>query len=231
MLNKSVLITGSTNGLGRELALSFADQNYTVLIHGRNPDKLNELFCEIKSRGVECFPYVCDLLKRESLAGLVEIAVANNVGVLVNNAGVYLNKPLSETTSSELDEIMQVNFYVPFFLTRGLLSHFGRNGSGLIVNINSLAGKQGSQNETAYSASKHALRGFSDSLRYEVIRKGVRIIDLYFGAMATQMTKGRKDPSECIQPKEAAKVITSLCENYETLSINEVNIGRRIYTS
>lgn len=229
MLNKSVLITGSTNGLGRELALGFASKGYDVIIHGRNSLRLDELSCKVKENNVKCLNLCGDLNLDDTLTNLTRIADESNIGILVNNAGVYLNKPFSEVTQEELEESFRINFYVPFLLTKSILPTLERNGSGLIVNINSLAGKAGSPNETVYSASKHALKGFSESLRYEVIKNGIRLLDVYLGAMATQMTLGRKDQLVCINPKEAAEIITSLCRDYESLNINEIVIGRIKY--
>jgi len=103
------------------------------------------------------------------------------------------------------------------------------NGSGLIININSLAGKSGSNGESAYCASKHALRGFSSSIQFDATKYGIRVIDVYLGAVQTDMTKGRKDQEKFILPEDVAKSIFNVSKNYKSMRVTELNLNRSIY--
>jgi short-subunit dehydrogenase len=124
---------------------------------------------------------------------------------------------------------MEVNFFSPVILTNMVLPIFLNKRGGLIININSLAGKQGSSGEAAYCASKQALNRHFDSLKFDIISKGVRILNVELGAMNTQMIKNRKDPEKIIQPEEVARCIVKNCEEYNSFYIGNINITRRKY--
>jgi short-subunit dehydrogenase len=220
---KTVMITGSSRGLGRELALEFS-KNYKVILHGRNPNSMK--IANLVSGDHESYIVDGDITDERTLQSLEDTANRVGLDILVNNVGIYSNGP---TTPEELKKIMETNFLASANLTLRLLPIMMRNEQSLIVNINSLAGKQGGPGEPAYSASKHALKGFFDSLRYQVTKHGVRIMDVYLGAMRTQMTEGRPNWELAMYPEEVARVIIKNCDLYDSLSLTELNIGRRKY--
>ncbi|OGJ15846.1 hypothetical protein A3K73_01625 [Candidatus Pacearchaeota archaeon RBG_13_36_9] len=226
---KTALITGSSKGLGRELALEFARNKYNIIIHGREQDALKEVEIIAGKEGVNVFTVVGDITQESTINALAEEAKTRNISILANNAGIYLNKPAEEMTMEELRTVMEVNFFAHVCLTKKILPVFLSKGRGFIVNINSLAGKQGGLGESAYAASKHSLRGFFDSLRYEVTKKGVRILDVYSGAMQTQMTKARETYPLLMKPEEVAEVIVKNCVEYSSLNPTEIHIGRIKY--
>lgn len=216
-MEKCVCVTGASRGLGRELALQFS-KSHNVMIHGRDLEALQEVYNKIpKGRG---YIVVGDIREEKTLDYLGEIAKAKDLDILVNNAGIY---------SNNLKEVMDVNFFAPINLTERILPIFKSKKSGLIININSIAGKQGGLGESVYSASKHALKGYFDSLRFNVTKYGIRILDVYPGGINTQMTDWRENQKLLMDPKEVAKVIVKNCELYESLSVNEISIGRRHY--
>ncbi len=227
MVKKTVLITGSSKGLGKCLALEFS-RKYNIILHGRDKKSLEGVTRQIKASGMDYDVIMGDITSENVLESLAVKAKRKNIDILINNAGIYLNQEFGESYE-DFKRIMDVNFLAPVRLIQKILPFFVKKGSGLIVNINSVAGKRGSKGESAYCASKHALKGFSDSLKYEVTGKGIRIIDFYLGAMATQMVKGRKNPEMCIQPKDAARFIFGVCNEYPSLNPDEININRRKY--
>lgn len=226
---KTALITGSSKGLGKELALEFSRNEYDTIINGRDKSALREVLEGARKNGIEAYSVAGDITKEETINALIEEARARNIEVLVNNAGMYIKKPLTEMTMDDLKAVMEVNFFAVARLTQKILPIFLRRGEGIIVNMNSVAGEQGSLGESAYSASKHALRGFFDSLRYEVTTRGVRILDVYLGAMQTQMTKGRDTYSLLMNPREVAEMIVKNCKIYKSKSVGEIHIGRINY--
>jgi len=228
MPRKTVLITGSSQGLGKHLALEFSKIGYEIILHGRNEESLNDAKKQVEKNS-ECLTVIGDIRSDETINELQEVARLNSLDILVNNVGVYLNQFGEDTPIEDYKRVMEINFFAPIKLMKATLPIFKEKGSGLIVNINSIAGEQGSPKETAYCASKHALRGFSNSLKPEVIEYA-RIIDVYLGAMATQMTKGiRPDFEFLIQPEEAAKAIVRNCEDYKTLCPKEISLRRIKY--
>ncbi len=224
MENKSVCVTGSSRGLGKQLALQFS-KNYDVIIHGRDKEKLQEVYrlcCGPSAlpnkKNVDIIEG--DVRDPQVLDSLVEISKRRGLDILVNNAGIY---------HGSSKEIMDVNVSAVIDLTERILPIFKEKKSGLIVNINSIAGKQGGSGNPAYHASKHALRGYFNSLRFNVTKDGIRILDIYPGGIDTQMTDWREDQKLLMDPEEVAKVIVKNCELYRSLGVNEISIGRRHY--
>lgn len=215
-----VLITGSSRGLGKELALEFSRNGYSVIANGRRLSELQELYAQ-----TECEVIQGDITEERTLNLLGQI---KGLDILVNNAGIISNKPFNELTEEEIRKLMEVNFFAPIELTRRLLPSFLER-KGLIVNINSVAGQLGCINKSVYCASKFALRGFFDSLKYEVTKQGVRILNVYLGAMQTDMSKDRTEYENLMKPDEVAKVIVRNCKLSDTLYIPELNIGRVKY--
>jgi short-subunit dehydrogenase len=226
---KTILITGSSSGLGRELAIKLSEDGNKIITHGRNASELSNLKKQIEQKGISNPIIVGDLSSQQTLTSLINEAKKFDLDILINNAGQYLNKEFFNCAEEEINNILNINFFSHIKLIKGILPHFLNKKKGLIININSIAGLQGSKGEALYSASKHALKGFSESLKLEVTSKGIIIMDVYLGAMATKMAAGRKNPELCIQPKEAASVISRLCETYDSLYVSEIKLLRRKY--
>src|SRR3989344_830527 len=220
-MSNSVLITGASQGLGKAMTHEFYNKGYNLILNGRDKAKLDLLSYEIGIKGI-VIPG--DLREKNTIDRLIEEAEKRKVSILVNSAGVYLKKTVAETSESELREVMETNFFSAVNLTTRILPFFVVNGGGTIININSVAGDSGSYGESAYAASKHAINGFFDSMRYEVARGSVRITNVALGAMQTEMSYGREDWDKFISPEEAAKLIVSSCIDYKTLCPNEIRI-------
>jgi len=233
---KTALITGSSKGLGARLALVFARNGYNIILHGRDEKKLKAIEQEIFKQdywiikdGIDCEVVKGDLRSTNTLANLYAIAKKTNLDILINNAGIYEKKHFQDMDFDDFLRILTVNLIVPIQLIKRIYPIFLEKKSGLIININSLAGKNPNEMEAAYCASKYGLRGFMDSFQIEANRNNVKIINVYLGAMQTTITEEREDKSKLIQPEEAANAIFRMCKDYKSLRITEVNLMRRIY--
>ena len=229
MSEKTVLITGSSRGLGKSLALVFAENRYNVILHGRDEQALKKVQESVLENNVECDVVIGDITTGETISRLSEIAERRNFDILINNAGLYVKEPFPDMSLEDFRRIIEVNLIAPVCLTHKVFPIFQRKKSGLIININSIAGKNASDGESAYCASKHGLKGFTRSLSFDATRSGIRVIDVYLGAMNTGMTKGRKEPEKCIKTSEAADLIFRICKDYRSMRINEINLSRRRY--
>jgi 3-oxoacyl-[acyl-carrier protein] reductase len=205
---KTVLITGSSRGLGQALSDIFLYHGHNVIGHSR-------------SNG--------DLLEYVTLSKLAQKAIKNDIDVLINNAGIYYDLNLTEMHDTEIDELIKVNLIAPILLSKYIIPIFHKKNSGLIININSMAGKSGNAGESIYSASKFGLRGFSQSLRREVSKYGIHVISVFVGCMQTDMAKHKPDYDKFILPSEVAKTIYAISENYKSMSVNEIDITRTNY--
>ncbi len=224
MMPKTVLITGSSKGLGRKLAYIFAQNKYNVIIHGRDEPALAEMILEsdLSFRAI-----LGDLSSQKTLDKLYEIAVANKLDVLINNAAMYVHKPFSEMSAKEMRRIIEVNLIAPALLTMKIYPIMKERKSGTIINISSMAATVANELEAAYCASKHGMRGFTRSFRYEAARNGVRMMSVYLGAMRTAMTAYREDHAQLIDPYEAAIKIFNACKEYDSLEVEELSLRRK----
>lgn len=226
---KTALITGSSKGLGRALALEFAAGGYDVIIHGRDIKRLKEVRRAIHKKRKLCWVVNGDIKLLETERALLLAADTMKADVLINNVAIYSNTPPHRMISRTIKDIIDTNLISPIRLTGWMILQFQRQKGGLIININSIAGKKPGDNEAVYSASKHGLRGFSESIRFTALEYNIKVIDIYLGAMQTDMVRDRADFKKFIDPDEAAALIYSLTEPYKSLTIREVEIGRRNY--
>lgn len=232
---KDILITGSSAGLGRELALTFARKSHGVVIHGRNEARLNALQKEIEglppefsssSRTARDVRAVRGNLSDPlTITALVRAAQDMEVGVLINNAGEYLSCPSDDIVDDDLERVLDTNLLAPIRLTLAIYPLFKVRRRGLIININSLAGKGYNDREAVYCASKWGLRGFMGSFKFEARKAGVGVLDVYLGKMKTDMSGNQPG---AIDPAEAAQLIYGLWLDYPTLRVTEVEIGRSV---
>lgn len=224
----TALITGSSKGLGRELALKFAEKGYNLIIHGRNLEDLEATSKYITNEiGKGCITVQGDLRDSATLEKLYNSAKNSNLAVLINNAGIYTNNEFMEMSEEEIKSILEVNLVAPILLTHKIYPILKESKSGLIININSIAAKAPNSREALYCASKAGLMGFSNSFKYSARGDGVNILDVYLGAMSTQMTAGRKDPLTCIDPKIAAEAIFDASLDRSTLFQTEITLLKK----
>jgi len=226
---KSVLITGSSDGLGRSLALHFASMGYDIILHGRELCRLEETKKQILDFNVNCEFVSGDLTKDDTIEKLFSIGKKFEIEILINNAGVYFNEKFSQTSDEIFKKIIDVNFIANVKLIRYFLNFFMTRESGLVININSIAGVNPAYLESAYTASKHALRAFSKSIQIDASKYKTEILDIYLGAMQTNMVRDRIDYDKFIDTKEASDLIYTLSKSYRSLKINEIYIGRKHY--
>lgn len=229
---KTCLITGSSKGLGASLALVFAKNGYNIILHGRDEESLEIIKKAILESNVECEIVTGDItsnLIHNTIDKIYEAAAERDIDILINNAGIYSKKSFQDMDIREAEDIIDVNLIAPIQLINKIYPIFQDKKSGLIININSLAGKSPNELEAVYCSSKYGLKGFMESFQIEANRNNIRLINVYLGAMQTAITKRRKDYKNLIQTEEVADVIFRISKNYKSLRITEIDLVRRIY--
>ena len=213
--NKKAIITGGSRGLGRATALAFAKEGIDVAITGRNEEKLKETTEEIKALGVNAVYEVFDVGNYEEVKTGIKNIISNlgDVDILINNAGIAAFGPFGEMEVSVFESMIQVNVLGMYYVTKEVLPYILENNQGDIINVSSTAGLNGNANLTAYSASKFAVIGFSESLMKEVRKNNVRVTTLTPSTIATDMTLdlGITDgnPEKVLQPEDFAELIVA----------------------
>lgn len=188
---KHALITGATGGIGYETAKVLAQMGADVTITGRKEKVLNELKNEIQSSLSEAKVnlVVADLTNASDREKLVQEAEEKLglVSLLVNSAGITGGGVMEDLTQEELERVMHLNFTVPILLTQQIYETMKEHREGTIVNVSSLSGLRGTYGGTAYTGSKFALNGFTQSFALEAIEHGIRVNAVCPGYVDTQM--------------------------------------------
>ncbi len=166
--NKTVWITGASSGIGKELAIQFAELGARVILSARNVDKLNDLKATLKGEGHLVVPL--DLAQPELVLSTIiaQMSELPAIDILINNGGVSQRSLFLENDFNVYRQLMEVNYFGLIALTKAVLPTMVARRSGSIVSISSVAGKVGSKFRTGYSGSKYAVVGFMDCLRAEV---------------------------------------------------------------
>jgi short-subunit dehydrogenase len=228
---KTVLITGSSTGFGASIARAFARAGYAVVLHGRNKKNLTVVKDEILEKTkFECPIVVADLQSTEGIDAIAKTLRDRNVDILINNAAINpeLNAKSIVSNIKEIENIISTNTSSAIVLCYTAFEHFKTNGAGgTIVNINSVAALRGSSHEAIYAVSKFGLRGFSESVKEDWLKKGVKMIDVYPGALGTGMSAARSDVKNLIDPSELADLLVGLCET-KSFFVKELNVRRTV---
>lgn len=183
---KRILLTGATGGIGYPLALALAAKGARLALVDRNTVRLAEVSNEIAAAGGVAVAIALDLLETQAPAHVVAQAVheLGGVDILVNNAGLIDFTLFQQHDPARIAQIMQLNAVVPMTLARAVLPQMLMRQSGRIVNIGSTFGSIGFPHHAVYSASKFAVRGFSEALRRELADSGVGVT--YIAPRATR---------------------------------------------
>jgi short-subunit dehydrogenase len=184
-----VVITGGGRGIGRATALAFAEEGATCVLAGRRMDALQNAAGEVRHSGGIGDVVHCDVMKEQDLQALVgkTLEAHGRIDVLVNNAGVLTGGRIDEVGKDDIDRIVGVNIWAPLRLTQLVVPHMRERKAGSIVNISSVAGRMGVPYLATYSASKFALRGFSEALRRELRPDNIHVMAVFPGFTATDM--------------------------------------------
>lgn len=214
---KKAIITGGSRGLGKATALAFAQLGIDVAITGRNEAKLKETVSELKALGVNAFYEVFDVANYDEVKTGIKNSIANlgSVDILVNNAGIAAFGTLNDMDSKLWEDIIKTNVLGMYYVTKEVLPYLIEKNEGDIINISSTAGLSGNATTSAYSASKFAVIGLSQSLMKEVRKNNIRVNTLTPSTIATDMsfelgiTDGNAE--KVLQPEDfAALIVASL---------------------
>lgn len=230
--NRIAIVTGAASGIGRAIALGLANEDASVYMVDTDVDALESISRDVKLQSGLLIPRTIDLLKDDDIGDYCGYLKGkfDTIDFLIHSAGVITLGEIQAISTDDFDRQIKVNVRAPFLLTQGLLPLIRKPG-GQIVFINSSAGLRAGARSSAYSASKHALKAFADSLRDEVNDDGIRVISVYPGRTATPMqrrifeTEGRDYiPDKLLQANDVADIVIAAMKLPKTAEVTDLNI-------
>ena len=189
-MQKVVLITGASKGIGRKIAEILAINNYTIIANYNNSEKeAIELKRKIEEQGKTLDIYKADITDQKQCKNLVEYVIKKykKIDVLINNAGIDKIQLITEVTKEDWDNIINTNLYSAFIMCQETVHNMIQNKKGCIINISSIWGQVGASMEVVYSISKAGMDGLTKSLAKELGPSGIRVNSIAPGFIDTDM--------------------------------------------
>ena len=204
-MNKTILITGASRGIGHALALAYAEKQYKLVICGRNSRTLENTADEIRLLGADCLAVTCNVGKYEEVKALFDRISERfgNIDVLINNAGISHIGLLQDMSMDDWNNIVNTNLSSVFSTCRLAIPDMIRNHSGSIINISSVWGVCGASCEVAYSATKGGINAFTKALAKELAPSGINVNAIACGVIDTDMNR-------CFSDEERQNIIEEI---------------------
>lgn len=222
--NKNALITGAGKGIGKAIALALAKEGVNVILVARTQEEIDSVAAKVRSLRVKALAITADVADINSVNTAVEKALAEfgTIDILINNAGIAAFGKFLELEPTDWERIIQVNLMGTYYVTRAILPNMIERQTGDIINISSTAGLSGNALTSAYSASKFAVLGLTESLMQEVRKHNIRVTALTPSTVATDMAKELKltdgNPETVMQAEDMAELI-----------IAQLKLNRRVF--
>lgn len=190
-MKRTIVITGSTSGIGKETALAFAKLGDNVVVSGRRESEGQAVVDEIKALGADAIFVKMDITQENEVKTLIDKAIAQfgKIDVMVNNSGIAgrENVPLHQHSTENFRELIEVNVMGLFWGMKYAIDAMLKTGGGVVVNLASIAGLNGIEFTSQYSASKHAVVGLTKSASLDYATQGIRVNAVAPGAIKTDI--------------------------------------------
>ncbi|MDE3185342.1 MAG: SDR family oxidoreductase [Bacteroidota bacterium] len=207
----NIVITGASKGMGKAMAEKFAAAKNNIFICSRNEQKLAETASELNQRCNSNIQYfAADLSQKEEVLKFANWLLGKNmdIDILINNAGQFVQGSVYNETEGNLEQMIDINLYSAYHLTRALLPKMIKNKSGHIFNMCSIAALKAYNNGGSYSISKFALMGFSKNLREEMKPFNIKVTAVFPGAVYTSSWEGAGiKPERIMEVEDIANMV------------------------
>ncbi|MHC4619200.1 MAG: SDR family oxidoreductase [Planctomycetota bacterium] len=231
LAGKVALVTGASRGIGKAICLALAKEGSAVVLAARSMDKLTEAAEQMSTVGARAEVMVTDLAEEASIKHLVEVTNVKfgRLDILVNNAGVTHSAELEQTKTADWDRCFQINARAPFILCREAIPLLRKSEAAYIINIASIVGVRCYPLQSAYTASKHALRGMTMSLAEELNGSNIRVHLVCPGGVDTDLVKEVRpdiEKDKLMKPEEIAELVVYLVTHKGNAVIDELHVRR-----
>jgi short-subunit dehydrogenase len=225
--DKTIVITGASKGLGREIAICLAQHASNLILVARTESLLREVREEIKNQtGKSPLIIPCDISSESDVSRMASVIQENcrRIDVLVNNAGLGIFRPSEHLSNQEMRQHFEVNFFGMYYCIKALLPLIRASESGYVLNIGSLFSRISLAENSVYAATKFALAGFTEGLRRELKPCGIGVGLLLPGPMATSFRQDRSRAATrsplVLNPQQVARAVESmLCRKQSTVTL------------
>ena len=221
------LVTGGSRGIGRAIAQRLATLGASVAICGREGKALQSAAADLEKLGARAFFHLTDVSKASQVSELVAEteAALGSISILVNNAGIGLFGPAHEKTEADWDRVVNTNLKSVFLVSRAVVPSMIRRGSGDIINISSLAGRNTFAGGGIYCASKWGLMGLSGCMMEDLREHGIRVSVVCPGSVATEFSGSRpKNPGKALSPEDVAHAVEAIVTQRPGSVVSEIQL-------
>ena len=189
--NKVAIVTGSRRGIGKAIALALAKAGANIVVSDINLDDCNKLVEEIKAINGNALAVKTDVSNPEDVSQMINLTTEKfgKVNILINNAGIYMQKSFTDVTEQDFDRILNINLKGVFLCSKAAVPEMIKQGKGKIINIASIAGQVGFADSSAYCASKGAIINITRELALELAQYKINVNAIGPGVIETDMTK------------------------------------------
>jgi short-subunit dehydrogenase len=220
-------VTGAGRGIGAAIAKELAHAGSRVVLSSRHREELQQTAQDIVSRSGQAEIMVCDVTRNQEVQATVAgiRTLWGPVAILINNAGLAVFRKIIDTREEDWDAMMQANAKSAFLCSQAVLPDMIAGQSGHIINIVSVAGRQPFYNCGGYCAAKYALHGFTDVLRMETRKHGIRVTAVMPGATDTAIWgDAQVDRRRMMSPEEVARAVVAICDPNSPAMVEELVI-------
>jgi len=230
--NKIAVITGAGKGIGKATAELFLREGAKVVLTSRNKSDLEQIIVDNKSKKDSITIVTGDISNEDTIQKVIEETISKHgrIDILVNNAGFGIFDDMVDSKTEDFDAVFNTNVRALYLITKGFLPHMIKEHSGTIINIASVAGKQGFATGAIYCASKHAVMGLSRALMLEVRQYNIRVCAICPGSVATDFFRADSQTTlssskeSVLQAEEIAETILLAASLPENAMIGEIEI-------
>jgi acetoacetyl-CoA reductase len=238
-----VVVTGASRGLGRAIAEEVARGGAKVVVnYSRSKEPAEELVNEISENGGEAIAVQADVSDAEQAQRLIDQAIEEygRIDVLVNNAGINIDRTLKKLSVDDWDKVIQVDLNSAFYTVHAVLPHMTEQGGGKIINMSSFVGEAGNIGQANYSAAKAGLLGFTKTAAKELARSGITVNAICPGFIETDMVASIPEDARNKllktvplgrfgQPEEIARAVCYLVEDGDYITGQSLDINGGVY--